>query len=769
MRKISITLLSAVLLSGAATAQREIGIATSNWSGTRGLYYDPSSIADANNKFTIDLFSVNFLADNNLGTISTGNLIKKFYNGKDVALSDVWAYGNKTPFSMTAPYVSVSGPGFMWNIDHKNSVALTTGLRGFSQFTNIDKTLFLSIADPNSITGGMYHLTSQNYAYTASLWSEIGLSYARVLLDKGKNELKVGITLRYLGGVGYVNVSGKNLDVDVNSNNDDITLRPTNDLTYNSNILNSTNNLSSNVTASDFLNTFLGKKGGSGIGGDIGISYEYRPDYDKYKYDMDGKTNIMDYSVPRYKLKVFASVTDIGSIMYKAANNKQAKVSGTGTLTGDTLKSRVQNYDDFVNYAQSQGITVTTANVAAVYHLPTALVLGADYKIAGGFFANAMFIGNLANKNAIGNYYSSQVTVTPRYDTRVFSVGVPITYSMLSKSLKAGVGARVAGFFLGSDDMLSLFSKGQYGFNMYFGAYVPINYRKPKDSDHDHVSNKYDKCPGVVGTWEFHGCPDPDQDHDGVPDSIDKCPTVAGSPTAHGCPDKDLDSVADAQDRCPDQAGPVALQGCPDRDHDGIPDIDDACPDQAGPAKYHGCPDTDGDGIPDNEDACPDKAGPIVFKGCPDTDGDGVPDNIDKCPTVPGPADNQGCPRISEQVKKRLAFAATAIQFQTGKAVIKPASYPLLNEIVKILNDYPDYYMTIDGHTDNVGKPEKNMVLSRGRAESVKNYFVSQGIKANRLTTAGHGDTEPVASNKTAAGRAKNRRVAMDLKLMQGK
>jgi len=116
-------------------------------------------------------------------------------------------------------------------------------------------------------------------------------------------------------------------------------------------------------------------------------------------------------------------------------------------------------------------------------------------------------------------------------------------------------------------------------------------------------------------------------------------------------------------------------------------------------------------------------------------------------------------------VKKRLAFAATAIQFDLGKASIKKASYKLLDEVVTILNDYPDYNMTIDGYTDNTGDDAKNLQLSKERANSVRNYFISKGIDANRLTANGYGEANPVASNKTAAGRAKNRRVVMDLKL----
>ena len=240
-------------------------------------------------------------------------------------------------------------------------------------------------------------------------------------------------------------------------------------------------------------------------------------------------------------------------------------------------------------------------------------------------------------------------------------------------------------------------------------------------------------------------------------------------PTPPPPPDQDGDGVPDSIDECPTQPGSAALNGCPDRDGDGIPDKDDKCPDQKGVAKYFGCPipDTDGDGINDEEDKCPNVPGVAKYFGCPipDTDGDGVNDEEDKCPTIPGPRSNRGCPEVREEVKKRLSFAATAIQFETGKATIKKTSHKLLDEIVDIMNEYTDYDMTISGHTDNTGKADRNQILSEERAASVKSYLESKGISASRLSSKGFGQDQPVADNKTAAGRAKNRRVEMDLKL----
>ncbi len=188
--------------------------------------------------------------------------------------------------------------------------------------------------------------------------------------------------------------------------------------------------------------------------------------------------------------------------------------------------------------------------------------------------------------------------------------------------------------------------------------------------------------------------------------------------------DTDGDGTPDVSDECPAVAGKAQFNGCPDTDGDGVPDKNDKCPTVAGSAKYAGCPvpDTDKDGVNDDDDACPAVAGLARYKGCPipDSDGDGVNDEEDRCPTVAGSKANRGCPEVKEEVKKRLSFAATAVQFETGKSTLKKTSGKILDEIVNILNEYPDYYMTIDGHTDNTGNAAKNLALSKQRANAVK-------------------------------------------------
>ncbi len=313
--------------------------------------------------------------------------------------------------------------------------------------------------------------------------------------------------------------------------------------------------------------------------------------------------------------------------------------------------------------------------------------------------------------------------------------------------------------------------KHSAGLIFLLGEGTPPEPEPPADKDGDGIIDMEDECPDVVGIAKFNGCPDTDED--GLVDSKDECPKEAGPEDNKGCPwgDADKDGLTDNEDDCPEEAGAKDNKGCPwgDADGDGVTDNVDNCPSEAGPADNAGCPvkvvekDTDGDGIIDKEDNCPSVKGLATLKGCPDMDGDGITDAADKCPNKSGLASNQGCPEVKEEVKQVLDLAMRSVQFETGSATLKTSSYAVLDQLAGILKEYPEYSVSIGGHTDNVGAASSNLALSERRAKACYDYLVKKGISGSRISYAGYGETQPIADNASKEGRSLNRRVEFNI------
>ena len=255
--------------------------------------------------------------------------------------------------------------------------------------------------------------------------------------------------------------------------------------------------------------------------------------------------------------------------------------------------------------------------------------------------------------------------------------------------------------------------------------------------------------------------------------------TLGRTPWAPKPEDRDGDAIYDRDDRCPNEPGPKP-EGCPpppppsDVDGDGFPDGSDPCPqdseDNYPPNPNDGCPnlDADADGIPIPTDICPEQLG-IAPDGCPpkDSDADGIMDPNDKCPAEPETKNNyedaDGCPDELPKEIAKFTGVIKGILFASGKAVIKPASFPLLDDAVLVLQQYPALKIRISGHTDDRGKHDFNIQLSSDRAAAVKTYLLGKGIGDERIQTRGAGPDEPIADNKSSTGRQQNRRIEFEL------
>ncbi len=220
-----------------------------------------------------------------------------------------------------------------------------------------------------------------------------------------------------------------------------------------------------------------------------------------------------------------------------------------------------------------------------------------------------------------------------------------------------------------------------------------------------------------------------------------------------------------------------------DQDEDGVPDEIDQCPDTpiGTPVDDKGCPlDSDGDGVINPEDRCPGTDPGVVVDeyGCVlDSDDDGVADNLDACPNTPPntPVDARGCPTTAEQAIESATTAAKQTEstgfdwsfprptFAFDSARLSSEAKRKLDDSLVQIRENPRARFEIAGHTDSVGPAAYNLGLSERRALAAKVYLKARGVADDRLVTKGYGESQPIADNNTAEGRAQNRRVEIKM------
>jgi OmpA-OmpF porin, OOP family len=372
-----------------------------------------------------------------------------------------------------------------------------------------------------------------------------------------------------------------------------------------------------------------------------------------------------------------------------------------------------------------------------------------EYNI--NFHPMALIIGAGATYNDYGGVYSD-ATLSNHEVGPMGLVG-----------LRFGVGGMLQGRIDGTYEYMTSPAPAvsqaaqDWNWGLQAGLSVIFPKEKPKDSDKDGVIDKLDQCPNTpLGTKvDDKGCPIPlDDDKDGVVNDRDQCPNtpMGQSVNSVGCSTCQIDT-----------------------DRDGVPDCNDKCPNTPAGTKVNatGCPeDADGDGVPDQLDKCPNtpKGETVNAEGCSscqlDSDGDGVPDCQDKCPsTQPGnKVDKVGCRIIFEETGG--TFVIKGSSFAVNSSVLKPEAKVALTDAAIKINTIlpslpPDYKIWVQGHTDSTGTLAYNNKLSDKRAQAVKAFLITKGVPADRLEAKGYGPKDPIATNKTAEGRALNRRVSL--------
>ena len=652
-----------------ANAQSYLGYTHDNYAGVQGVLFNPASIVDSRFKTDVNLFSMSTSVNNDIYGVSLSNAIKSDYDFDKQANKSFMTNNN------AVINTDIMGPSFMFNIAPKHSLAIFTRARAVVNVLNVNGQVINDLSSDDTDSFPSVTLGSPNAV--GNSWGELGLSYAAVLLQRGQHFLKGGVTAKYLQGVANYHFQANNA-----------TLKFTEDtvIPQNSTYVSTGTALYGSSQDFDANSTIDVDSKSRGFGFDLGLVYEWRPEYDASRDDLSSLKH-----VNKYKVRFGVSVTDIGHMKYEKG------IRENYDLNKNFTENDLDNADGIEDLFTSTGIVNGTVNS----YLPTAVHADVDWNIHNKFYLNLNGDFSVVDKQKLSqNSISNRVSVTPRFESRWFSFYVPVSYMDYSKQTQVGVGLRTGIFFIGSGSAISnIVSDNSKAVDFHLGIKVPVYQKKPR--------------------------------------------IVAEEPI------KVIEKVV---------AKTVA-----DTDGDGVADDVDACVDVAGPAENKGCPwlDTDKDGVLDKDDKCPTVAGPKENAGCPwkDTDGDGVADKDDKCPTVKGTAANKGCPEATAEVIKSLNTYSKAIMFDSGKSTIRPESTSKLEEIVKVMTEYNATNFKLEGYTDNTGVAAKNLQLSKERAAAVKDYLISKGISADRLSSEGYGIVKPIASNKTAAGRAQNRRV----------
>lgn len=539
MRTFYTCLLFSAVSCSLVSAQQLIGVQSSNYAGTNGLYLNPSSIADSR-----------WGAFLNLGMASV--------QATDQPLP--WA---AIPFSKTKlklrgeeqglTQVDVRGPGVMAQFLNRHAVALTTRYRADFRATGDTELVGWLRGRTRPVPQGPKTIALQSDAY-----SELAVSYAASVLDWQQHFLKVGGTYKMLRGSQTIDLrSGGSWG----TSSDDL-------LPYTIAFVESTQSDLTYLSDYTIRKAISGSAPGRGSGFDLGFTYEFRPEAEKYRYRMDGKT-VSDAALTKYRLRVGVSLLDVGKVRYREAANYRL-TDATGTI----------RQADFQNLQSTEAVQIAlllqlrrpvdiTPQERTV-DLPQTLVVNVDGQIGKGWFVGATLVSP-RQSSATGLHRSGVVSVGPRYESSGFEFGLSGNYWRDYRKYSVSTYVRLGVFTLGSDNLLGFFSDNGLNAHAFAGVTIPFLSKRPKDNDGDYVSNRRDLCPDVAGVWVFQGCPD--TDNDGIQDKDDVCPNDPGPAETKGCPDADKDGIFDKNDACPNEAGSARLNGCPDTDNVGDFDL----------------------------------------------------------------------------------------------------------------------------------------------------------------------------------------------------
>jgi outer membrane protein OmpA-like peptidoglycan-associated protein len=699
-----------------SSGQDFLPVLNDNYMGINQAFLQPAAIADS--RFRSDFNVAGFSNDiyNDAMRFRSRWIL---YPGEIVTNEDWWdentyldnANGRDKNMFFSQ---SIVGPSFLANLSPKHAIGFTSRLRSIANAEGIDEPLF-RLMYSNYQDSEYYNkwYRDENMRAMQHVFGDYGLTYARIIFDKGNHFLKGGATIKLLQGIAASYIQTGELYYYFNGEE----YPGAKPISWNSpyakgGLSDNWGDIGENGYYSFSMNYQVTAK--PSVGWDFGVVYEWRPDFYKAVNPHDGT---MRADKNKYFVKVGLSVLDLGRLVYEKDYNSSDLIlaftpdyknrydmsdnnvpDDTYWLDADEANFTFRNY---VNFSQEmhersvngEGVWKDASNKEIfLAKLPTAISLQADVNLfLEGLYVNlTTYWGlNQGYTHSPNSHYISNYSITPRYERAWYGASIPISINQYGK-VEVGLGVRAGVFYFGVNNLFSNAFSDPYGIHAYAGVKVPILQKDPLKvkPEKEQVPEKTFVC----------------------------CPCC-------GC----LHPVTDCYECC----------------------------------KLFPCRDTSGfrmECIPSG--LLITLTNPVItIQQLPAPEPDTVtmpaPEPLPQPETPPQPAQASG--------SSGGGIPVPAVYFNTAASALSPSDRVLLDEMATELLKDPQQKLRISGHTDSVGTTESNLILSKKRAEAVYNYLIQKGVPAGQMQLEYHGEDNPDFDNITPDGRQKNRRVEIEL------
>lgn len=473
-----LVLLSSFFLPKLTKAQEAIGMATGNYAGVSGIWFNPAIIADSKYKFDINLIGVNSYFNNNYllvknRTFARRLLFKEPYNSSYAAVKNDLIQ-EKLPVNgkvFGRVESNILFPfSFMVTTGKKSAIAFTMNNRSVNKVDSMPQDLarlfYTELRDPSLYNRDiMIDSMQQNFLN----WQEIGFTYSRVLLNSDHHFLKMGVTLKWLGALagGYIQ-----------TDNAVVNFKDSNTMSLQSPLIHYARTETADLGQFKRKNLFNGFADQT-FGWDAGLIYEYRAKVKKFKYLNENLEEQQRRDLNKYMFRLGLSIVDVGRF---TLNKKPLTNDHSANIVNwDFSDVKASSFSEFDTAYSKQVDYINGAPGTFTYRLPTALIGNFDLHLFGRFYVNLAAKAPLESfKKKADTHISPNrwIAITPRFEGKFLGVYIPVIRSNGETSI--GTTIKLGPVYFGSNNLVEILTnESSYKADYHAGLRLSIPYGKP--------------------------------------------------------------------------------------------------------------------------------------------------------------------------------------------------------------------------------------------------------------------------------------------------